>query len=446
MSNFKDRNEFPDEFSNLIKNKIEDYRVPVDTECWDEIELRLQPKAYAKTGSKKTLWWIGGAAATIAIIIFALTFRPVEKDGSDVQTISSVDTLKTSFPKEEIKEGKEENKQKIEEEKEKTEPANIIYTSPDKPAYVADNRKDRNKEDDINKDIKEIINTIDTVSLTGTIPGNNLAENTPEVDADKKEPETKQETKPDADKTTKKNDIDRNISKDTRILIPEKAKSSGNWLLAASVSSGGNSSIGNPVGKNPMFANDLSSEWFKEPMYLKNDQIPQDEFNDIDYSMPLSFGLSVRKDITSLIGVETGLVYTYLSTSMKKGGTPHYQAKQEIHYLGIPLNLIVNLWNDARWNIYLSGGGMVEKGLKGIYTQDLYLNSKKTLDTKDKGSVHGVQWSLNASVGVSYSFYEGLGIYAEPRVSYYFDNKQPISIRTEKSTVFGLGAGLRYKF
>ena len=50
------------------------------------------------------------------------------------------------------------------------------------------------------------------------------------------------------------------------------------------------------------------------------------------------------------------------------------------------------------------------------------------------------------SVGVSYRFYRDWSLYLEPRYSYYFDNNQPVSYRTENMTLIGVGAGVRFEF
>ncbi len=59
-------------------------------------------------------------------------------------------------------------------------------------------------------------------------------------------------------------------------------------------------------------------------------------------------------------------------------------------------------------------------------------------------SISGVQWSVNASVGASYDLSKSFTLFMAPRVSYYFDNNQPKSIRTTKDLSYGLNIGLKY--
>ena len=181
-----------------------------------------------------------------------------------------------------------------------------------------------------------------------------------------------------------------------------------------------------------------------EEYYGPVKNIPEESISDKTYSIPLSFGVTVRKKLNEKVGLETGLVYSYLSTGFTVKGPQYYNADLKLHYLGIPVNLIVNLLDKNRWNIYLSGGGMVEKGLQSVFTRSsafLY-----EINSKDKSSISGLQWSVNGGVGLSYKFYKDISLYAEPGFSYYFDCDQPISKRTEDPFIFNLRVGLRYDF
>ena len=108
--------------------------------------------------------------------------------------------------------------------------------------------------------------------------------------------------------------------------------------------------------------------------------------------------------------------------------------------------MVFYFWNSPKWNIYITAGGMAEKGLRSIYNQDMYKNDSKYSTLSEKGSVSKIQWSLNASIGASYTFYDKMSLYVEPKFSHYFDNDQPVSIRTEKKQVFGISGGFRYQF
>lgn len=159
----------------------------------------------------------------------------------------------------------------------------------------------------------------------------------------------------------------------------------------------------------------------------------------IDHNLPLSFGVTVRTMFSSRLGIESGLVYTYLSSSVS--GSRNLKGNTYQHYIGIPVNVVGLLWSNPKWDVYLSAGAMMEKGLRLVYSIS---SDNKTSDGSE--SIDGLQWSLNASVGVSYRLHRHWSIYFEPRFSHYFDNNQPASYRTENRSSFNLGAGLRYEF
>ncbi|MDR1881030.1 MAG: PorT family protein, partial [Tannerellaceae bacterium] len=169
------------------------------------------------------------------------------------------------------------------------------------------------------------------------------------------------------------------------------------------------------------------------------------DFSDITYTIPLSFGITVRKNLGHRWAVESGLVYTYLLTKFKKQETSAYEAGLELHYIGIPLHLVAYLWNDTKWTVYGSVGGMAEKGLRAVYTQHQY-RPDAVVSSTVKTSIPKMQWSLSGSVGASYRFYKEWSIYAEPRLSYYFKSDQPLSTRTEHPVCVELGIGVRYEF
>jgi hypothetical protein len=158
-----------------------------------------------------------------------------------------------------------------------------------------------------------------------------------------------------------------------------------------------------------------------------------------NHHTPLSFGLTFRYYFASHWALESGLVYTYLSsdyTYMNRSG-----ATQRMHYLGLPVNVVHRFFHSKRFSFYLSGGGMLEKGLSEDYT----------FTAPEKQPVHnniaGVQWSLNGQLGAEYKLFERFSLYAEPGVRYFIpETNQPQSIRTEQSFSFTIGFGLRANF
>lgn len=178
---------------------------------------------------------------------------------------------------------------------------------------------------------------------------------------------------------------------------------------------------------------------------IENELHPIDEYSSVRYSVPISVGFNVKKELTNRISIETGLIYTYLSSELMYRGSSRKESRLNLHYIGIPVNLVVGLWEQNSWEVYLSGGFTVEKGVRATLRQKEHF-SDGIVHTTIRSGIPGVQWSLQVSPGVSYAVSRHWKLYAEPRFSYFMDNNQPISSRTDIRWTIGIGAGLRYQF
>jgi hypothetical protein len=102
-------------------------------------------------------------------------------------------------------------------------------------------------------------------------------------------------------------------------------------------------------------------------------------------------------------------------------------------------------YSRSRWNIYVSAGGMVEKGLFSHYVQNTYSGTNKTVTTSNE-LIRGLQWSVQAAIGLSYRFNQDYSLFLEPKIIYYLDNNQPFSVRVdaEHPIIPGVNIGLRH--
>ena len=237
-----------------------------------------------------------------------------------------------------------------------------------------------------------------------------------------------------------------------------RAKRSGGFSagILAGGAVGGNTSGSKPtamvMGANPLAAGVTKTDWIdkdsKASAIVYNQPEVQEEYS---HKIPVKFGLTARYNITGRLGVETGLTYSILSSSVKTGnsetGKNWSTGSQTLHYLGIPLNISFNILNSRYVNIYVTGGGMMEKSISGSIKTDEYVDGKfdRTLTTNI--SPKGLQWSVNAAAGIQANILPQLGFFVEPGVSHHFKNGSRVrSIYTDKPTDFSLGFGLRYSF
>lgn len=237
-----------------------------------------------------------------------------------------------------------------------------------------------------------------------------------------------------------------------------RARRSGGFSagIVAGGAVGGNTFGSKPtamvMGANPLAAGVTKTDWIdkdsKASAIVYNQPEVQEEYS---HKIPVKVGLTARYNITGRLGVETGLTYSILSSSVKIGnsetGKNWSTGSQTLHYLGIPLNISFNILNSRYVNIYVTGGGMMEKSISGSIKTDEYVDGKfdRTLTTNI--SPKGLQWSVNAAAGIQANILPQLGFFVEPGVSHHFKNGSRVrSIYTDKPTDFSLGFGLRYSF
>lgn len=178
----------------------------------------------------------------------------------------------------------------------------------------------------------------------------------------------------------------------------------------------------------------------------------QNAQSDIKYRMPVTFGASLRFDLSDDWAVETGVTYTQLSSETRSGTQKNnYGWEEKLHYVGIPLKVNRNIWSNKRFEVYASAGGAVEKcvsGKRSIIGSVSTSNAGK--DEQFSGGeedvkVKPLQWSLSAAAGAQFKITEKLGIYAEPGVVYYFDDGSNVNtIRKEHPFNFNIQLGVRF--
>lgn len=176
------------------------------------------------------------------------------------------------------------------------------------------------------------------------------------------------------------------------------------------------------------------------PRYAPNDDIIQEY---ADHHLPLRLGLSFRYQLTQKWSVETGLTYTYLSSDIKRkvAANPFlFQIEQKLHYVGIPVNAEYLLLENKHFNVYASAGTMVEKMVRGRRNDEYNGQSEKV-------SIHPLQFSLNCAAGAEWKMSRLLSVYAEPGLTYHFDNHSHVpTYYQDKPLGFNLNLGVRIDF
>ena len=171
--------------------------------------------------------------------------------------------------------------------------------------------------------------------------------------------------------------------------------------------------------------------------------------NDVYHNLPVRYGLSLRYRLNNRWSLESGLVYTRLSsdihtalpTDLKPDVTVTSNIEQTLSYIGIPANVSYQLWGSRYANLYVTAGGMAEKMVKGRLHIE---GSEDKQETTESVSIRPLQFSVNGAIGAEFNLSRWFSIYAEPGVGYYFDNGSSLpTYYRDKPFGFNLNVGLK---
>ncbi len=168
----------------------------------------------------------------------------------------------------------------------------------------------------------------------------------------------------------------------------------------------------------------------------------------VRHRLPVHAGASIAYRINDRVSVETGVAYSYLSADIHEGSDSYYFAgEQSLHYVGIPVGVRVRAMSWKNFDIYVGAGFEADKCVSGTLKKSYVINGQTRDDGHESISIRPLQWSVNAGAGVQYNISSMVGIYAEPGLSYYFDNGSNIeTLYSEKPLNFNLNIGLRVSF
>lgn len=164
------------------------------------------------------------------------------------------------------------------------------------------------------------------------------------------------------------------------------------------------------------------------------------------HHQPIRAGISFTYMINDRFGLESGLTYAMLASDMHDGSDKHYyDARQRLHYLGIPLNIKYDIARWRRFAVYGSAGLLAEQCIAGNTHKEYVLDGNTYRTSSEAVPTKPFQLSANLSAGVRYDFTPAVGIYAEPGVSYYFDDGTTLeTVYKQRPLNFNLNVGIRF--
>lgn len=446
------KQEEKDKWVNTIRESLEDYSVPPKFDGWEKLEKRIPPTPIASAPPKRSFFMYATAAAAILLLIVsgAIIFLLQDPAAKYIETANlpiEVEQLSNKQPlKDIIRPVIKDN--------------TSILSNSDKGVKIA-----RNK---IQDHIANAKNTAGNNAATNRkIDSSDLisqAEVTTLREEEKAKVKKSEEKKSNGDAAVKSNENAsqqqkekksqqqnlRRVSKQaesvTDIRDIRRKKSSKGWSVGFSAgNSTGISTDGNEysdIAFSPSNVSFYSLIYDKiDANILYSEATPQN-FN---HKLPISFGLSVRKQLSKRFALESGITYTRLESESLNNNYASY--KQTLNYIGIPIKANY-LFLDRRFvTLYITAGGMAEKSVSGNVRIEERVSGNKINDTSTSLNVKPLQWSISGALGAQFNVTKQFGIFAEPGVIYYFNDGSKIeTIRKETPFNINLQLGLRVTY
>lgn len=431
------------QWSNKLRERMEVHQEPSPEGLWNDIEKVILAEGLHTQmpveKPKKVTLWVKRISVAAVLLILAMSIGYLVINNNPVHTPQIVETYKetptsTIDNTKTIAEAKE-----IEQEEEEQIIDNSLPSNTPKNEKQIIGNKSTNHNHIVDTQKGEQLNEIDT-------PKQKLEEKEEEI----------QSSKP--DKSANK-DLYANKSKslepepDLSWYKIEKEKKSG-WstgLYASNLTSGAANKQG---GYTNLSAYALTQESYEGEPAIKGNAFGKillanqysEIYTDIKHKQPIVAGLTANYNLDDTWSIKSGITYSYLSSKLHSGSDNNYYASdQNLHFIGLPININYSIWDNRSLKVYTSVGGMMEKNISGKLTTDYIVNNQLEHTKKENISIDRLQWSVNAAAGIQYNLTKMIGLYFEPGVSYHFNNNSKVeTIYQEKPFNLSLRLGLNF--
>jgi len=163
------------------------------------------------------------------------------------------------------------------------------------------------------------------------------------------------------------------------------------------------------------------------------------------HQMPVTWSLALKYQLNNRFGLESGLNYNRLNSEFEMGVNGNtINEQQTIHYIGIPVKGLYNMYGTRKWSLYGSLGLTSEIPVHSTLQSNYYVNG--LYETSDKTTIH-VPWQFSTSLGLGLQYHltPNIGFFVEPSLQYYIPTNSDIeNYHTEHPFTFSLPLGIRF--
>ncbi len=424
-----------DTFEQLVKSKLADYKADVPPHGWEMLENSLLAAHKLKVVRRNWILSTVGAIAAALIGVFFVFQNMNNEVPTNVSEFRITETEKIAKDKAvEVTSIKEK----------------VVKTNSSNQSLIADNTPSL-QDKDLNTyiTIKEVGKLDATISNRKDVVTNKTIIDEPIIYKEKN----------DIDEETKQQLIQDFINEGKRPLTSadesKMSKSKKRSRNAISLTGQSGLSASQQTNTTPTTLRSSLSESYgtytMAKMMSSNKEMEITPESEINHMQPVSFGVLTSFALTHRLQIETGLVYTYLSSETKSKSADYSESeKMQFHYLGIPLNLNYTLLSINKLDMFVSAGAMIEKDIYG----SIKYNDEKKISLLNSGYAsnktsnikqHNPQFSISSGLGVTYPIYDKAKLFGKIGGRYYINanNEYRTYYSDEK---FGLDIQLGIKF
>ena len=172
------------------------------------------------------------------------------------------------------------------------------------------------------------------------------------------------------------------------------------------------------------------------------------------HKQPISLGVLTSFNITPKMQIETGLIYTHLSSETTNRSESFTNTeKVQFHYLGVPLNINYTLLSVNKLNLFVTAGTMVEKDING----KIRYNDEKDISSVVNGGYanesyakinqKNPQWSIAGGVGITYPLYHKTHLFGKVGGRYYINaNNEYKTYYSDEKLGLDIQVGIKFNF
>lgn len=172
---------------------------------------------------------------------------------------------------------------------------------------------------------------------------------------------------------------------------------------------------------------------------------PQQKTTKLEHSVPLTLGVTASFPLTDWLALESGLLYTRLSShSQSSGLISSYEVRRGMNYLGVPLAFSLRIADVGRVGIY---GRVGVTGELLISAQDSFYLDGRFNRKEDISVARLATVSLDAAAGADMWLWGGVSLFGEVGCTYWqTPTDYPENYRTVHPLSIDLRFGLKYTF